>query len=131
MKRTLIFAALFLLATTASAADPNLAGSRWSIETTIMVPGMAPMPGGKFDHCFDDSGVPYQEEPGQDCKIVHQQRSGNKVSWEIRCKGEDGASSMKGVSTYQGDSMTSDVEMIADGHTMKMKMKGKRLGPCQ
>ena len=64
-----------------------------------------------------------------DCKASDYKIDGNKVSWSMKCEGQQ---PMSGSSEfiYTGESYTGTVKMDMGGRSMVMKYTGKRLGDC-
>ena len=104
----------------------------WHVETSMQVPGMEMViPGGSFNHCMDEGGVPYQKKPGEDCKMLSRKVAGDTVTWRMRCNGAEGNLEIRGSSTYSGETMQGTMEMKSDQGAMTMRMKGRRIGPCR
>jgi hypothetical protein len=114
------------------AGSAQAQSSEWEISTTMEIPGMPfAMPPNTFRHCMDDHGVPYQQNEGEECSTVSKKVSGDTVTWQIKCEGEDGPVEMSGVSTYTGSHMNSKVKMKSRHGEVSMHMTGKKLGPCK
>ena len=125
-------AALCYFLFTTAWAGAGMKKGEWRISTSMEMPGMGiVMPGGTFTHCMDADGVPYQESPDQECRMISRKVSGNTVVWRMRCTGSDGDMEMQGRATYEGDAMHATMKMITGEGTMTMRMQGQRLGPCR
>jgi Protein of unknown function (DUF3617) len=68
-----------------------------------------------------------------DCKMSDMKTEGNKVSWTMKCEGQN-AMTGSGEFTYTADAYTGTMKMNVErgGQPMAMTMKyaGKRLGDC-
>jgi hypothetical protein len=64
------------------------------------------------------------------CKVSDYKVDGNKVSWTMKCTG-DQAMSGSGEFTYAGDTYDGVVKMDMGGRSMAMKYSGKRIGDCK
>ena len=88
-----------------------------------------------FKQCVKaDNPVP-TDPRNQDCKTTQMKRSGNTYTWAMHCKTSDGEMDSSGTGTYNGDSMTSKVQIKGSSHgqpvDMTMDMTGRYLGPCK
>jgi hypothetical protein len=69
-----------------------------------------------------------QKNPN-DCKITDYKQSGNSVSWNVACSGQQpmtGSGELK----FNGDAYDGIMKMIMNQQQMTMKLAGKRLGDC-
>ncbi|MBY0398761.1 DUF3617 domain-containing protein [Myxococcota bacterium] len=123
--RTIAVALILLSAATASAAEP---GDLWQVETSMEMAGMK-MPSQSQQVCTPLKSEGPEALSGEDdrCTMSIVRRSGNKFSWEVACPDGSGSGEM----IYQGrDAYTSTMTMTAEGRTMKMMTRGKRIGDC-
>lgn len=128
--------ALALTASTALAESPMNPG-QWRVVTKTEMPGM-PMaiPDVTNTYCLtEEDMVPQNEEPGQDCKTVEYNVSGNKVNWRIVCEGAQGKTDSRGKITYHGNTFEGSAETTVNvpgqgKMTMTNTMSGKRIGDC-
>jgi hypothetical protein len=85
-------------------------------------------------HCVTEKDLVPRGKEEKDCKVTDQKRSGNTVTWAMRCDKPEGTMEGTGTATYTGDTMSSAVNMhgTADGkpYSMTMNSKGRYLGPC-
>jgi uncharacterized protein YecE (DUF72 family) len=63
------------------------------------------------------------------CTVTDQKQSGNKVTWEVTCSGQN-ASVLSGETVYTRDAYDSAMKIQTKGRTINMKVKAKRLGDC-
>ncbi len=133
MKKTVI-AVLFALAlpVTSFAAD-TMRDGYWELITTMEMPGMpVKMAPTKVKHCYSKEDVKDQKKTittDKNCTVTDLKQSGNKVSWKMKCTGKN-AGVFSGETVYRGDAYDSTMKMQAQGQTMNMKVKAKRLGDC-
>lgn len=109
----------------ARAAEP---GNLWQVETSMEMPGMK-MPARSQKVCTPVAAEGPEALAGgeSECTMSNVQRSAGKFSYDVTCPQGSGTGEM----TYQGkDSYTSKMTMTADGHTMTMTTRGKRVGDC-
>lgn len=134
MKKTII-AVLFalILPVTGYAADAMRDGY-WEMTSTMDMPGMPmKMPPTVIKHCYTKEDVKDQKKTittDKNCTVTELKQSGNKVTWKIKCTGEN-AGVFSGETLYKGDSAyDSTMKMQSEGHTMNVKVKAKRIGNC-
>ncbi|MFO0689528.1 MAG: DUF3617 family protein [Myxococcota bacterium] len=61
------------------------------------------------------------------CQMTNVKRSASRFSWDVTCPDGSGTGEM----VYEGrDAYTSTMTMTAEGRTMKMVTRGKRIGDC-
>jgi hypothetical protein len=116
---------ILLAAGTAWGATP---GNLWQLETNMEMTGMK-MPGQNRQICAPVNAEGPEALSGNDseCTMSNVRRSPGKFSWDVRCPNGSGSGEM----IYQGaDSYTSTMTMTADGQTMKMVTRGKKIGAC-
>ena len=119
---------LFLAFNSASGGQ----SSEWEISTTMEIPGMPfALPPSTLRHCLDDYGLPYQSGDNEECETISKKVSGDTITWQISCMGEDGRVEMQGTTRYSGDTMDTRVQMTGGQGDMAMHMTGRRLGPCK
>jgi hypothetical protein len=143
MKLAAAFAFTVLLVTASAvvAQDPRRDGN-WQVTMEMDMPGMPQkMPPMTLTQCVtkEDANDPTKLTPQgrgaapANCKVSDYRSDGNKVSWSMRCEGENAMSGtgelVYGVDTYTG---TMKMSMARGGQpmTMTMKYSGKRLGDC-
>jgi hypothetical protein len=135
VRHAVVLFALVLLcaAGTAHPAGVDMKDGDWEIshETSMTMGGMSmPPQAGKSTYCLTQEDPVPRSGNDQECRIVKQKVTGNKVSWRMECKkGEaEGEISYHGT-TYDG---FMKMKMVEDGETMTMNMKlaGRYLGPC-
>lgn len=132
--KTCLTAILFALAlpVTGFAAD-TMRDGYWELTTTMDMPGMpVKMAPTKVKHCYTKEDVKDQKRvlsTDKSCTVTDLKQSGNKVSWKMKCTGEN-AGVFSGETVFKGDAYDSTMKMQTQGQTMNMKVKAKRLGNC-
>jgi hypothetical protein len=134
MKRTAIVVAgiLLLSAGYVSAADPIREGY-WEVTSQTEMPGMPmKLPASTIKHCYTKEDVKDHKSVinrDKNCTLTDYKVSGNKVTWTMKCTGES-AGTFSGETVFSADAYHSTMKMNAQGHTMTVKVKGKRIGEC-
>ncbi len=105
----------------------------WELITTTEMPGI-PMeiPPTKIKHCYTKEDVKDQRKTistDKNCTITDFKQSGNKISWKMKCTGEN-SGVFSGETIFKTDAYDSTMKMQTQGQTMNMKVKAKRLGNC-
>lgn len=116
----------------------------WEINTRMEMPDMPQMPKGipgmgetTMKHCYrkedvrDDKNILPQNQDDPNCEVKNSKVSGNKVTWEVQCKGGQGNSSgemMYHRDSYEGVTKTKHPGMKGE---MVMHYRGKRVGDCK
>lgn len=132
--KTSLTVILFALAlpVTGFAAD-SMRDGYWELTTTMDMPGMpVKMAPTKVKHCYTKEDVKDQKKTittDKNCTVTDLKQSGNKVSWKMKCTGEN-AGVFSGETVFKGDAYDSTMKMQTQGQTMNMKVKAKRLGNC-
>jgi hypothetical protein len=133
MKFIKCFAAvLMFLFVPLTAVAVEMRDGLWEITTTMDMPGMK-MPPQTLKHCYTKEDVKDQKKmvnSNKDCTITELNTIGNKVSWKMKCTGEN-PGSFSGETTFAGESYDSLMKMKSQGMSMNMKVKGKRIGVCK
>ncbi len=116
-------------------SGPNINDGKWEITVTTAMSGMpVKIPTQTYTTCMNkENYIPNQEGnfDQEKCKIVKHQVSGDTVSWEMECKGQEETIINKGRLTYKGDTFEGEVSTkIPNQGEMLQKMSGKRIGPC-
>lgn len=134
--RSFLVALSFSLASTALAgvatapARAAEAGRLWQVETTMEMPGMnMKMPGQSHQVCtpVDAEGPEAYAGGDSECTMSNVRRSPGKFSFDVQCPDGQGSGEM----IFEGqDGYTSTMTMTADGQTMKMVTRGRRIGDC-
>lgn len=105
----------------------------WEMVTTMKMPGMPiAMPPTKTKHCFSKDDVKDQKKTittDKNCTVTEFKKSGNKMTWKMKCTGQN-AGEFSGETVFKGDAYDSTMNMEAQGQTMNLKTKAKRLGNC-
>ena len=128
----LLIGLLLSFASTVFAAETMKPGL-WEITASIEMPGIPFQPPAQtMQHCYTDEDVKGEPVPAnENCQITNLKTSGNKVTWQLECKG-DMAGKGQGEIVFQGDSAYEGKATIeAQGMTMNTKYKGRRLGECK
>ena len=105
----------------------------WELITTTEMPGM-PMeiPPTKIKHCYTKEDVKDQRKTistDKNCTITDFKQSGNKISWKMKCTGEN-SGVFSGETIFKTDAYDSTMKMQTQGQTMNMKVKARRIGNC-
>jgi hypothetical protein len=134
MKKVFVaFVCILALPSAALAAD-SIREGLWEITSKVEMPGI-PMeiPPTVMKHCYSKADVADRKNViarEKDCKVTDMKTSGSKISWTMKCTGEN-AATMTGETVFGSDSYTSVMHMKAQGHNMTTRVKGKRIGNCQ
>jgi hypothetical protein len=88
-----------------------------------------------FKQCVkSDSPVP-TDPRNKDCQVTQMNRSGNTYTWAMHCKTPDGEMDGNGTGTYDGDNMTSKIQIKGTSRgqpiDMTMDITGRYLGACK
>ena len=116
---------------------------QWEVKMEMEMAGMpAGMPPFTTTQCItpEEAKDPEQLVPqtgrgrgrgrgNQDCKSTDQKIEGNKVTWSMKCEGEQPMTGT-GEFVYAGDTYTGTIKMDTGRGAMTMKYTGKRLGDC-
>ena len=121
-----------------AAAQSPMRPGNWETTMEMDMPGMPmKMPPMKNTRCVTQQeidspnrGLPSgpQKNPN-DCKISDYKQSGNTVSWNVACSGQQpmtGTGELK----FNNDTYDGVIKMMMNQQQMTMKMAGKRLGDC-
>jgi hypothetical protein len=134
MKKVLVAVLVVLLVPAVSFAAKTMQEGLWELTTQMEMPGMPmKMPPTVMKHCYTKSDVSDQKKiisRDKNCSVTDLKTSANKVSWKMKCTGEN-AATMTGETVFNSDSYTSVMKMNSHGQKMTMKVKGKRLGNCK
>ena len=126
----------FLVLTAAGMA--NGAGMKpglWEINSTIEMPGLPfQPPPTTITHCYTSEDVKNNEKmvPQQsDCKVTEFKSTGNKMTWQLVCTGEQKGSG-SGEMIFKGDSAYEGMMTFrTDEMSMTNRYKARRLGDCK
>lgn len=116
-------------------AGSEIHSGLWEMTTeTEMVgmPGMK-MPPQTHRQCLtQEDMVPQSEEASKECRLMDMHQNGNTVVWKIVCSGENGEMEGSGKTTYQGDTLDGEMNLVIKGANMQIKntIKGRRIGDC-
>ena len=133
MRKAIIAIVAALAIPAASHAADTMREGLWELTTTMDIPGMPmKMAPTKVKHCYTKEEVKDTKSTisrDKNCKVTDMKQSGNKVSWKMKCTGEN-PGTFTGETTFKGDSYDSTMKMVTEGQTMNMKVSGKRIGNC-
>lgn len=128
----------FAAVCSSAAAQSPMRPGNWETTMEMDMPGMPmKMPPMKNTRCVTQQeidspnrGLPSgpQKNPN-DCKITDYKQSGNTVSWNVACSGQQpmtGSGELK----FNNDAYDGVIKMMMNQQQMTMKMAGKRLGDC-
>lgn len=121
-------AGLLCAATHAQAADAPPAGEKWQVTASVEAMGMK-MPGQTSTVCTTHAHDAPPIEKRDNCETYDVQRSGNTMSFKMRCTGRE-AMEGSGSITFSGDSYHGAMQASAGGHSMNMTWDGTKLGAC-
>ncbi len=131
---------LVMGAVNAFGGEPDMNPGKWEITSTIEMPGMPmKLPPMTNTQCLtkDDFIVRKPTQPGMEkmlspCKVTKSEVKGDTVIWDMVCEGQE-KMTYHGEITYHGDTMEGFIKITSSKEgqpPMTMKMKGKRIGPC-
>ena len=158
MKRIIVFFVLLVFAWPAYGQEMMLEGL-WELKTTISIPGSPQaIPPQTIKHCYTKAEAQKQADgvpANKDCKMTKHNVTGNKVTWEMVCTGQQKGtmtgeviqgkgttqsrtkSTLNGMTTetytettYGKDTMQSRTKSTMQGMTTETQTTGKRLGNC-
>lgn len=134
MKKTIIAVLSALILPVAVHAADGMRDGYWELTSTMEMPGMPmKMAPTVNKHCYSKADVKDPKKtitPDKNCTVTDLKQSGNKVTWKVKCTGQN-AGVFSGETVYKGDSAyDSTMRMQSQGQTMNMKVKGRRLGNC-
>lgn len=133
MKRTAGLVAVLLLASGYAFAADTIREGYWEITSQSEMPGMPmKLPPSTMRHCYTKEDVKDQKRVinrDKNCTLTDYKVSGNKVTWTMKCTGEQ-AGTFSGETVFSADAYNSIMKMNTQGHTMTVKVKGKRIGEC-
>jgi uncharacterized protein DUF3617 len=138
-RAAVLLAAALGLTASVLAQGPRRDG-RWEVKMEMEMAGMpARMPPMTTTQCItpDEAKDPQKSVPqgrggrgNQDCKVSDYKQDGNKVTWSMKCEGQQPMTGT-GEFVYAGDTYTGTINMEGGGRgAMTMKYSGKRLGDC-
>ena len=136
LKKLFAAAIILLVAISISCADSglNMKEGLWEITTKMQMQGMD-MPPAKHTQCITKSDLVPQgsQQQGQECEITDVKKSGNTVTWTMKCTGQGGEVIGTGEITYSGDSFkgTMTITMPQANMEMTSNLSGKRIGKCK
>lgn len=134
MRKVILTVLAVLLVPAVSLAADSIREGLWEITTQMEMPGMPmKMPPTVMKHCYTKNDVSDQKNiisRDKNCVVTDLKTSANKVSWKMKCTGEN-AATMTGETVFGNESYTSVMKMNSHGQKMTMKVKGKRLGTCK
>ncbi|MBW1660055.1 MAG: DUF3617 family protein [Deltaproteobacteria bacterium] len=139
----IVLLVVFMMATMAIAGGPNMNPGKWEITTKVEMPGMPmKMPPITTTQCLTKDSYILKEPPKpgaagemkSPCKVTNSQVKGDTVIWDMVCEGQEGMT-YHGELTYHGDTMEGFIKMVpksqGEGNVpVTLRMKGKRVGPC-
>lgn len=132
-----LFAAMLLVTFSIAAEEPTMKPGKWEITMTMDIPGMPiKMKPITTAVCLTEEDVSSPDKslpkPSKDdsCKILDHKVDGNKVSWKVKCEGDQPMTG-SGEITFTDDSYDGTMKMETGGSEMSMKYKAKLLGPCK
>lgn len=137
MKRMSVCAVvLSVLLPAAVFAAEGMRPGMWETTTTMDMPGMPmKMAPTTVKHCYTAEEVKDQKKvisSNKDCTVTDVKRSGNKVTWKMKCTGQN-PGTFSGETVFSGDSYVSTMQRESQGGqgmSVNMKVEGKRVGNC-
>ena len=121
-----------------AAAQSPMRPGNWETTMEMDMPGMPmKMPPMKNTRCVTQQEIdsPNRGLPSgphknpNDCKISDYKQSGNTVSWNVACSGQQSMTG-SGELKFNNDTYDGVIKMMMNQQQMTMKMAGKRLGDC-
>jgi hypothetical protein len=111
----------------------------WEHTMEVKMEGMPGVPAMPFTtkQCMTKKDlVPQSSENKENCKILEQKITGNKVVWKAKCTEKNSVIESEGEITYSGTSYsgtqkTKITEKGGQVMTSTTKMKGRRIGDCK
>jgi len=111
----------------------------WEHTMEVKMEGMSGVPAMPFTtkQCMTKKDlVPQSSENKENCKILEQKITGNKVVWKAKCTEKDSVIESEGDvtyngTTYSGSQKTKITEKGGQVMTSTAKMKGRRIGDCK
>lgn len=141
---TLVILLAMVALSAAAVAAPDMQPGQWAITTTMEIPGMPmKMPPMTIKQCLTKEDIiPKQSSnmgsmsKNSPCAVKNVATEGNKVIWDVECKGQRQQMQGHGEVTYHGTTMegTVTVTVVIPGQgtrKMIMHMTGKRIGACE
>ena len=133
----MLCAGVLFVATKARAID--MMEGMWEHTMEVKMDGMSGVPAMPFTttKCLTKKDlVPQSSENKENCKILEQKTTGNKVVWKARCIEKDSVIESEGDityngTTYSGSQKTKITEKGGQAMTSTTKMKGRRIGDCK
>lgn len=117
------------------AAAAEMRPGLWEITMTMEMPGMPyAMPPTTHTQCVkpEDNKSAIPAEKSDECQIVDNKVSGNKMTWKMKCK--NGTTGI-GEITHKADSYDGSMKMTTQSEGQKqqitMRYKGRRIGDCK
>ncbi len=128
---------VFFVCTPVRAVD--MMEGMWEHTMEVKMEGMSGVPAMPFTttKCMTKKDlVPQASENKDNCKILEQKATGNKVVWKARCIEKDSVIESEGDityngTTYSGSQKTKITEKGGQVMTSTAKMKGRRIGDCK
>lgn len=127
-----VLASTLLVRAVADERQSPAKGDLWETISQMKMEGMPmQMPATKLKVCAakDRTEPPGASNSQRNCRNSNMQRTGNKVTWEVQCKGPD----MAGVGeiVYSGsDSYTGSIRFTSEQGSMTIALSGHRIGDC-
>jgi hypothetical protein len=133
MRKTFFVLLSTLLLPAAGFAADTMRDGYWELVSTMEMPGMPmKMAPTKMKHCYTKEDVKDPKKSvstDKNCTVTDLKQSGNRVTWKMKCTGKN-AGEFSGETIFKGDAYDSTMKMQAQGQTMNMKIKARRLGNC-
>ena len=131
---SVICLSLFLLPVSVYAVETIREGL-WEITTSFEMPGAkGKLPTTSIRHCYTKEEVKDHKNvvaaKNKDCVVTQQKVVGNRITWAMKCTGKN-AGTFNGETVMNPESYQSVMQMKSQGHTMVMKINGKRIGKCK
>jgi len=124
--------ASLLSAGTALAAE-GIRDGLWEIISQPEIPGMGmKLPASTLKQCYTKEDAKNYKKfiaIDKDCSITNYKVSGNKITWSMKCTGEN-AGTASGETMFSSNNFASSMQMKSDGEVMTVKVKGRRIGHC-
>lgn len=135
LNRMAVLCGVFFLTLAGLASAAGMKPGLWEIKSTMEMPGLPfQPPATTINHCYtseevknDQSVVPQQN----DCKITKMEKTGEKISWQFVCTGEQKGTA-SGEITFKGDSAYDGMmKFQSEKMAMTSRYQARRLGECK
>ncbi len=117
-------------------AEISMDDGNWEVVTQMIMEGMPfQIPATKITQCLTKQNAVPGSDKGENCKVLSQSITGNKVTWKVRCVDKEGTTEGEGEITYSGSSYKGAlamrmIEKSGNTRNFQMNLSGRRIGDC-